>query len=52
MTESDMLKSILSILAQAKFDIKGAELMQVANVINDFNAYVTKVTTPQVVDLG
>jgi hypothetical protein len=40
MNESEMLKAVLSILAQAKFDVKGSELMQVANVLHDFSQFV------------
>lgn len=46
MTDTELLKAVLSILAQAKFDIKGAELMQVAEVIHRFNEYTTRVATP------
>lgn len=40
MTELNLLKAVLSLLANARFDAKGADLMQIAEVIHQFNKYV------------
>ena len=46
MNESQLLKAVLSLLANARFDAKGADLMQIAEVIHKFNEYVQAKDTP------
>lgn len=40
MSEIELLKNVLNLLAQARFDARGAELMQIAEVIHRFKEYV------------
>lgn len=40
MNDQQLLKAVLSLLAGAKFDARGNEIMQIAEVIHQFNQYV------------
>lgn len=44
MSESELLKNVLNLLAGASFNARGAELMQIAEVIHQFKLYVDNQT--------